>query len=229
MSAFFPLRGNVDFQVLFILTLSLPLLEGEVATRLRARDSTVFHDTWASKKRLYQEFVFEMIGLLYPALLRWVSPLTRSLYRNAHKNMYCLIRDLCISNLLFASATSRCDELPMSCAMLVSAWECSGHTASSLRRPPITQQETEAGFQGGGFYSTQKRLSPPQGQQHCCSWGTLTSTHVFLTPYFLLLALPEKDKEFSRLKGISIPFRCMEFSRIKGISIPFKFQMFPFS
>ena len=49
----FPLRQNVDF-LLFILTLSLPLLQGEVGTRVRVPGtlSAAFHVTWASKKNL---------------------------------------------------------------------------------------------------------------------------------------------------------------------------------
>lgn len=53
---FFSLRENVDFQVLFALTLSLPLLRGEVAARLRVQEtslSTVFHDTRAPEKSPY--------------------------------------------------------------------------------------------------------------------------------------------------------------------------------
>lgn len=119
-----------------MLTLSLPSPQGEVATRLVQETlPAAFPDTGASKSPR-KERVLKMIGLLSPALLRWVSPPTNSLYHAAHKNTDCaLAHDFWRSKLLLATATSWGNELTISSATAASAW-------GFLVRRPLSAEAT---------------------------------------------------------------------------------------
>ena len=90
-----------------------------------------------------------MIGLLYSALSRWVSPLMNSQCHIAHESIYCALAcDLWIDKLLFATATSRYGELTLSS---VTTRECSGHLLSDAAWDYLA--EAKPSFRGWSFYA----------------------------------------------------------------------------